>query len=208
MKIVVTAGPTREALDPVRFLSNRSSGRMGFAIAGAAARAGHAVRLIAGPVARATPAGVERTDVVSAREMYAAVSAAVSWCDALVMAAAVADWRPRVAHPAKLKKQAAPMQLELERTVDILATIRRMKGDRIFVGFAAETGDPQREAARKLDAKGLDMIVANDISRPDTGFEVATNAVSFVEAVGVTRTIATAPKSEIAAEIIKWLEAR
>ncbi len=207
MNVLVTAGPTREAIDPVRFLSNRSSGRMGFAIAAAAVEAGHAVRLIAGPVALDTPAGVERIDVVSAAEMCAAVTDFVPWCNALVMAAAVADWRPAVVSDQKLKKGGGSMQLTLERTADILESIRGLKGDRTFVGFAAETGDPTAEAKRKLVAKGLDMILANDVSQPDAGFEVETNAVTFIVPEGAERHIDTAPKAVIAAAIVKWIEA-
>ncbi|MBT3295883.1 MAG: hypothetical protein HN919_07435 [Verrucomicrobia bacterium] len=208
MNILVTAGPTREALDPVRFLSNRSSGRMGYAIAAAAAQAGHAVRLISGPVALETPAGVERIDVVSAQAMADAVQAHVTWCEALVMAAAVADWRPATVSPAKLKKHAGTLTLELERTPDILASVQPLKGARIYVGFAAETGDPEAEARRKLAAKGLDLIVANDVSRPDAGFEVATNAVMLIDSDGSLRQIETAPKAEIASELVTWIEAR
>jgi phosphopantothenoylcysteine synthetase/decarboxylase len=208
MNFLVTAGPTREAIDPVRFLSNRSSGRMGYAIAAAAARAGHGVRLISGPVMLETPEGVERIDVVSAEAMRIAVTAALPWCDALVMAAAVADWRPVAVSDHKLKKGDGPMRFELERTVDVLESIKPFKGDKVFVGFAAETGDPVAEATRKLTAKGLDMIVANDVSRPDAGFEVETNAVTFIEPHGATRHIETAPKAEIAAEIVRWVEGR
>ncbi|MDP6491157.1 MAG: phosphopantothenoylcysteine decarboxylase [Kiritimatiellia bacterium] len=206
--MLVTAGPTREAIDPVRFLSNRSSGRMGFAVAAKAAEAGHAVRLVAGPVTLETPTGVERIDVVSAGEMCDAVTEHVAWCHALVMAAAVADWRPAVVGSRKLKKGEGPLGLQLERTTDILQSISHRKGERIFVGFAAETGDPEAEATRKLAAKSLDMIVANDVSRPDAGFEVDTNAVTFIDQNGTTRHIETAPKSEIAAEIVTWIEGR
>ena len=208
MNILVTAGPTREAIDPVRFLSNRSSGRMGYAIAAAAAQAGHVVRLISGPVALEAPAGVERIDVVSAQAMAAAVHAHVTWCEALVMAAAVADWRPVTVSPAKLKKHAGALTLELERTPDVLASVRPLKGARLYVGFAAETGDPEPEARRKLAAKGLDLIVANDVSRPDAGFEVATNAVLLIDSDGGMRQIETAPKAEIASEIMAWIDAR
>ncbi len=208
MNMLVTAGPTREAIDPVRFLSNRSSGKMGFAVAAAGAAAGYKVRLIAGPVALPTPPGVERVDVVSAAEMYEAVSRQVAWCDALVMAAAVADWRPAVPAAHKLKKSAATLHLELVRTVDILTALKPVKGARVFVGFAAETGDPAVEAARKLAAKGLDMIVANDVSRADAGFEVDTNAVTLIEPGGTAVSIATAPKSEIARAIVAWISRR
>ncbi|NQU40296.1 MAG: phosphopantothenoylcysteine decarboxylase [Lentisphaerae bacterium] len=206
MKILVTAGPTREAIDPVRFLSNRSSGRMGYAIATVARDAGHIVRLISGPVALSTPTGVERIDVISAHELAAAVLAALPWCDALIMAAAVADWRPVTTSDVKLKKQAGPLTLELERTEDVLGLVQPLKGNRIVVGFAAETGDPVPEATRKLSAKGLDMIVANDISQPNAGFEVETNAVTLIEADGTTRQIDTAPKAKIAAAIVAWVE--
>jgi len=181
---------------------------MGFAVASAAAEAGHAVRLITGPVALEAPAGVERIDIVSAGEMCRAVTEHVPWCDALIMAAAVADWRPVASSDRKLKKDDGPMRLELERTADVLTSIKPLKGAKLFVGFAAETGDPIPEATRKLEAKGLDMIVANDVSRSDAGFEVETNAVTLIEADGATRQIETAPKCEIAAEIVKWVEGR
>ena len=166
------------------------------------------MHLISGPVALETPAGVERIDVVSAQAMADAVQAHVPWCDALVMAAAVADWRPATVSPAKLKKHAGMMTLELERTPDVLASVRPLKGARIYVGFAAETGNPEAEARRKLAAKGLDLIVANDVSRPDAGFEVATNAVMLIDSDGGMRQIETAPKARIAAEIVAWIDAR
>lgn len=208
MNILVTAGPTREAIDPVRFLSNRSSGRMGYAIAAAAAAAGHEVRLISGPVALDAPAAVDRVDVISAQDMAVAVAAHVPWCDALIMAAAVADWRPAAVSGSKLKKHAGPMMLELERTPDVLESVKSLKGRRTYIGFAAETGDPTAEATRKVVAKGLDLIVANDVSRPDAGFEVDANAVTFIEANGATRQIDTSPKADIARAIVEWAEDR
>ena len=167
LRLLVTAGPTREAIDPVRYLSNESSGRMGFAIAAAAARAGHAVTLIAGPVALETPAEVERIDVVSAREMLAAARVAFRACDVLVMAAAVADWRPARVRPGKWRAKdagAARARLELVRNPDILATLASRKGARIVCGFALETGSGERRARAKLARKRLDCIALNHAS--------------------------------------------
>ncbi len=184
MKILVTAGATREAIDPVRFLSNRSTGKMGYAVAGVAVERGHEVRLVSGPVAMDEPGGVSVVRVVSAADMLDAVLADFGWCDVLVMCAAVADWRPRVVAEQKMKKFDAGdgMTLELERTVDILQAVGDVKQSQVVVGFAAETENMLSEARRKLVAKGLDMIVANDVSRADAGFEVDTNAVTFVTA--------------------------
>ena len=179
-RFLISAGPTREHLDPVRFLSNRSTGKMGFAIAAAAAAAGHSVQLVAGPVTLPCPPGVARTDVVSARDMLAALEERLADADILVMTAAVADWRPREASATKLKKRDMSATLELVPNPDILATLAARKGGRFFVGFAAETGDPLPEAARKLAAKGLDLIVANDVSKPDAGFAVDTNRVTLL----------------------------
>ena len=207
LRILVTAGPTREHLDPVRFLSNRSTGRMGFAIAAAAAAAGHAVTLVAGPVELATPPGVARVDVVSARDMLAAVADRLPEAEVLIMCAAVADWRPRATSAVKLKKRAMAATLELEPNPDILATLRPLKGGRIFVGFAAETGDPLPEARRKLADKGLDLIVANDVSQPDAGFAVETNRVTLVPRTGPAEALPLMSKRDVAAHIVAWVEA-
>jgi phosphopantothenoylcysteine decarboxylase/phosphopantothenate--cysteine ligase len=164
---VVSAGPTREYVDPVRYLSNESSGRMGFCIAAALARRGARVILIAGPVALDTPLGVERVDVVSARDMLAAVRKAVRAADALVMSAAVADWRPTRKLAGKWRKKDggnASASLELTRNPDILASVARNKGERLMLGFALETGDGERRAQSKLRRKNLDYIVLNDES--------------------------------------------
>jgi phosphopantothenoylcysteine decarboxylase / phosphopantothenate---cysteine ligase len=206
MRILVTAGPTREHLDPVRFLSNRSTGRMGFAVAQCAAARGHAVTLVAGPVERDTPAGVARVDVVSARDMLAAVRAHLPACDALVMCAAVADWRPRRASAVKLKKRDLQSVLELEPNPDILTRVAALKGARLFVGFAAETGDPQAEARRKLADKGLDLIVANDVSQPDAGFAVDTNRVTLIPRTGEAHALPLLSKREVAERILIWME--
>ena len=208
MRFLVTAGPTREHLDPVRFLSNRSTGRMGFAVAAAAAEAGHDVTLVAGPVALATPPGATRVDVVSARDMLAAVQARLDDADVLVMTAAVADWRPRHTAAAKLKKTEMNPVIELEPNPDILKTLAPAKGGRLFVGFAAETGDPLPEARRKLAAKGLDLIVANDVSRVDSGFAVETNRVTLIGAEGTFAPLPLMAKLDVAREIVRWCEAR
>jgi phosphopantothenoylcysteine decarboxylase / phosphopantothenate---cysteine ligase len=163
-RVLVTAGPTREAIDPVRYLSNESSGRMGFAIAAAAARAGHPTTLIAGPVDLATPVGVRRVDVVSARQMLAACRREFPRCDVLYMAAAVADWRPRRRRREKWRKQGGRKGialLELVENPDILRSLARRKGPRLVVGFALETGDGLERARSKLVRKGADYIVLN-----------------------------------------------
>lgn len=166
-RVVVTAGPTREHVDPVRYLSNESSGRMGFAIAAAAARAGCTVTLVAGPVSLSTPDGVTRVDVVSARNMLEAVRAAFAEADALYMSAAVSDWRPRRKLAGKWRKKddgSRSASLELVRNPDILASVARQKGDRLVVGFALETGDGIRRAKAKMRRKGTDYVVLNDAS--------------------------------------------
>lgn len=208
MKFLVTAGPTREHLDPVRFLSNRSTGRMGFAVAAAAAERGHAVTLVAGPVALSAPAGVRRVDVVSARAMLAEVQRLLPEHDVLVMTAAVADWRPKDCSALKLKKSAMHPVVELEPNPDILLTVRPLKGERIFVGFAAETGDPAAEARRKLEEKGLDLIVANDVTQPDAGFAVETNRVTLLSRDGEPVRLPLQSKLEVGRALIAWIEER
>jgi len=207
MHILVTAGPTREHLDPIRFLSNRSTGKMGFAVAQAAVERGHRVTLVAGPVSLPTPQGVERVDVVSAREMLAAVEHALPNSDALVMTAAVADWRPEQAAATKLKKRETPPLLRLLPNPDILETLAPLKGKRVFVGFAAETGDPTQEAQRKLAAKGLDLIVANDVTAPGAGFAVDTNQVTFISAAAPPQPFPLQSKRDVGRAIVQWLEA-
>ena len=164
MKLVVTAGPTRERWDAVRYLSNRSSGKMGFALAGEAARRGAEVVLVSGPAALADPPGVRVVRVESAAQMYEAVKSEWADAQALVMAAAVADYRPVDPSARKRKKGDAPLAVELERTTDILAELSSEKGERILVGFAAETDDVVDRAKEKLERKGLDFIVANRVS--------------------------------------------
>ncbi|HVN86204.1 MAG TPA: bifunctional phosphopantothenoylcysteine decarboxylase/phosphopantothenate--cysteine ligase CoaBC [Candidatus Binatia bacterium] len=182
--VLVTAGPNREPIDPVRFISNRSTGKMGFALAAAAWRRGADVTLIAGPTSLSTPHGVRRIDVTTAESMHRAVSAEFERASVVLMSAAVADYRPTRVASQKVKKTAGPMAIELERTVDILADIAPRKGRRIVAGFAAETESVLANAQRKLREKHLDLIVANDVSRSDAGFEVDTNAVTIVSVDG------------------------
>ena len=206
LRIVVTAGPTREWLDPVRFLSNPSSGRMGFAIAEAAARRGHDTTLVAGPVSLATPSGVKRIDVETAREMAATVRAAlrggVPTATVLVAAAAVADWRPARRAAKKLKKTAMSGVLRLVRNPDVLASARGCRK----VGFAAETGDPEKEALRKMREKSLEAIVANDVSEPGSGFGTATNRATLYRRDGTHVAFPPMSKKALAARIIAEIE--
>ena len=229
MRIVVTAGPTREHLDPVRFLSNPSTGKMGFAIAAEAARRGHDVTLIAGPVALKTPKGVHRVDVTSAREMLAAVRDAVAsdrrrprrlalngavggGADSTVFisTAAVADWRPAKCAAKKLKKSQMSGTLKLVRNPDILKTLHRSikqsnnpNNQTIrLIGFAAETNDVLREAARKCREKGLSFIVANDVSEKGCGFGTDTNRVTFVFPDGTLRRFPLMTKRMVAKRIL------
>lgn len=175
VRVLVTAGGTREAIDAVRFVANRSSGKMGHAVAGAAARRGAAVTLVT-TVSRPVAAGVERVEVETAEEMAQAVLARAGTADVVVMAAAVADFRPKAPSPGKLKKRDGVPEVVLEPTPDILATLgERKPAGQVLVGFAAETDDLRRNAAAKLDAKNVDIMVANDVSGPDAGFEVDTN---------------------------------
>ena len=199
-RLVVTAGPTHEAVDPVRYLANRATGKMGFALAAAAAARGAEVTLVAGPVsdALATPAGVRRVDVVSAAEMYAATCAAFEDADAAVLNAAVADYTP--AHPAdhKLKKSRERLDtLELVESADILADLSAAKGDRVVVGFAAETDDVVTHAQAKLERKGCDLIVAHDVSAARSTFGADTDHVLFVDADGVEES-ETLPLTQVA----------
>ena len=213
MKFVVTAGPTREFIDPVRFLSNPSTGRMGFAVARAARAAGHEVTLIAGPVALKTPRGVRRVDVVSARDMFAAVLDEVVDADALVMTAAVADWRPARCAARKLKKSEMDGTLRLVRNPDILKTLNRylhtgttgiLPVALIRIGFAAETGEPAAEAARKCREKGLDLVVGNDVTAHGSGFGTATNRVTFVTSDGRVQHLPLMSKLAVARRIVSF----
>lgn len=199
MKIVVTAGPTREFLDPVRFLSNPSTGKMGFAIAAEAARRGHAVTLVAGPVVLKTPKGVRRVDVVSARDMLKRVRAVGA--DLLIATAAVADWRPARCAAKKLKKREMDGTLRLVRNPDILKTVKGLRK----VGFAAETNDVLAEAARKCREKHLEFIVANDVTQRGSGFGTDTNRVTVVYPDGRTRAFPLLTKRQVAKRLLDLL---
>lgn len=199
-RVLVTAGPTREPLDPVRYLSNRSSGRMGFAVAAAAAAAGAEVTLVAGPVALASPPGVARVDVETAQQMFDAVAERAAVNDILIAAAAVADYRPETAAAGKIKKTDAAMTLELARTRDILAETAAAHPDLFAVGFAAETDDMETYARGKLRDKGLDMVVGNEVG-PDKAFDREDNTLYVCWPGGETR-FATASKTALARDLV------
>lgn len=202
--LVVSAGPTFEDLDPVRFLGNRSSGRMGFAVAAAAAGAGARVTLVAGPVALATPAGVERVDVRSAAQMHEAVLAAVAGADAYVGAAAVADYRPVQVAAGKIKKEAGHLQVALERTVDILADLGARADRPLLVGFAAETAELDRYARDKLARKGLDLVAGNLVGE-GRGFEREDNHLVLYFRDGRRQDLGEAPKAMLARRLVAVL---
>jgi phosphopantothenoylcysteine decarboxylase/phosphopantothenate--cysteine ligase len=207
--VVVTAGPTYEDIDAVLYVGNRSSGKMGYAVAAEAARRGARVVLVSGPTHLTSPTGVEVVGVRSAHEMRGAVQQHAADADIVVMAAAVADYAPEARAAGKIEKTEAPMELRLVRTPDILAELGRGRrgATPVLVGFAAESGDPVVRAREKLQRKRADFIVANDISRADAGFEVDMNAVTIVSADGDEH-VPLAPKAEIAAAILDRAEAR
>ena len=205
--VVVTAGPTREAVDPVRFLSNRSSGRMGVAIAEAAWRRGASVHLIVGPVSIPLPPTFPVEHVESTIDMLAAVKRALEKADALVMAAAPADFRPADVASAKIKKSSAPSTIPLTATPDILReTIAERAGRVVTIGFALETDDVLVHAREKLAPKGLDLIVVNDAREPGAGFEVETNRVTILAPDGTSDALPLQSKREVAEAIVDRLE--
>jgi phosphopantothenoylcysteine decarboxylase/phosphopantothenate--cysteine ligase len=207
--VLVTAGGTREPLDPVRAITNRSSGKMGYAIAEEAARRGAEVILVSAPTALPTPAEVRRIDVETALEMRDAVLAELPRATVVIAAAAVADFRPAQRASHKIKKNAlgdAPIQIELVRNPDILAAVGADPTPRVVVGFAAESRDLVAEARRKLGAKGCDLMVANDITRTGAGFEGDTNAVAFVWPGGEVEELAVCPKPEVARALLDRVE--
>jgi phosphopantothenoylcysteine decarboxylase/phosphopantothenate--cysteine ligase len=197
-RLVVTAGPTQEPIDPVRFVSNRSSGKMGFAIARAAWRRGAEVRLVSGPSPLATPVGVERIDTVSAAEMLDTTSRNFPWCTALVMAAAIADFRPAEPALQKVKKDEAGLTLRMAGIADEMPRLAAKKGERILVGFAAETENLETNALDKLKRKRLDLIVANDVTQEGAGFSVDTNIVTLIGADGRMEPYPKMSKDEVA----------
>jgi phosphopantothenoylcysteine decarboxylase/phosphopantothenate--cysteine ligase len=183
-KILITAGPTREHIDPVRFISNRSSGRMGYAIAEAASDAGYEVTLISGPVSLSPPTGIETISIDSAQDMYEAVMTQIKNTDIFISTAAVADYRPAKQAEQKLKKTATTLQLNLEPTPDILASVSKLENPPFTVGFAAETNNLVEYAKKKLVAKKLDMIAANQVGIEGLGFDSEDNALSLFWADG------------------------
>jgi phosphopantothenoylcysteine decarboxylase/phosphopantothenate--cysteine ligase len=199
--VLVTAGPTCEDLDPVRFLTNRSSGRMGFAVAEAAATRGAHVILISGPVSLDTPAGVTRVDVRTTEEMHGAVLANLDRATVVVMAAAVADYRPVVSHASKLKRGTEHLSIEFEPTADILAEVSRRRGERLLIGFAAETEHVAEHARRKLKEKAVDLIVANDVTAPGAGFDHDTNIVTIFRNDGREQSLPKLTKIQVAHRI-------
>ncbi len=207
--IVITAGPTLEDIDPVRFVGNRSSGRMGYALAAAALRRGAVVTLVTGPTHLTPPHGAEVVQVRSAAEMHAAVMERAAGCDAVIMSAAVADYTPAERSPHKVKKSDGPVTITFHRTKDILGELGKLPSRKqrrpVLIGFAAETKNVVAYAQDKLTQKGVDLVVANDVSRSDAGFDVETNAVTLVSAGG-TEELPLQTKSAVAATILDRVE--
>jgi phosphopantothenoylcysteine decarboxylase/phosphopantothenate--cysteine ligase len=202
LTVLITAGPTCEDLDPVRFLTNRSSGKMGYAVAEAAARRGARVILVSGPTSLDAPAGVHRIDVRTADEMHRAVAEKFPECSIAIFAAAVADYRPVAKSEQKIKRDKEPVTLSLQPTTDILASMAKNKGDRLIVGFAAETQGVAENARKKLVAKNADMIVANDVTAEGAGFDHDTNIVTLFARDGRDLPLPRMSKSEVAQRIL------
>lgn len=203
MKFVITAGPTREPLDPVRYLSNRSSGKMGYAIAAAALEEKHEVTLISGPVAITPPLGAEVVQVTTGDEMFTALSARIDDCDVFVMCAAVCDYKPAHYAPQKMKKERGFFSLALEPTRDILASLTNGPRRSFVVGFAAETQALAANAARKLAEKNCDLLVANDVSRADIGMDSDENELVIFFKTGAQIKLSRAKKTELAHALLK-----
>lgn len=203
IRCLITAGPTREFIDPVRFISNPSTGKMGFALAEAALEAGWNVDLVAGPVSLEEPDGAILYPVVTAEEMFHQVDALFDACDVLIMTAAVSDFRPVVQHKQKEKKGDASMSVEFERTTDILKTMTERKAQQTVVGFAAETNDVEIYAKKKLSEKNLDFIVANEVGQAGTGFAADSNEVILIAADGSSVNLGPSSKAAIAQELIQ-----
>lgn len=206
VRVAINAGPTREPVDPVRVLTNRSSGKMGFALAQALAQAGAEVRLIAGPVALPSPAGVQRIDVETAADMLDASLAAASEAEIFIGTAAIADYRPAQAEPGKIKKSASRLSLKLERTEDVISAVRKAHPELFIVGFAAETDDLAKYARDKLKRKGLDMVAANWVGA-GRAFDQDHNALQVFWAGG-EKTLAQAPKRELASALVELIAER
>jgi phosphopantothenoylcysteine decarboxylase/phosphopantothenate--cysteine ligase len=206
LNVLITAGPTRERLDPVRYLTNRSSGKMGFAVASAAREAGAHVTLVTGPVYLPTPAGITRINVESARDMYAAVHRHVADADVFIAAAAVADYQPVTVAKQKIKKQLGTVKLDLEAAPDILKSVAEMAKRPFVVGFAAETNDVEENARAKLKRKKLDMIAANEVG-DGKAFDCEDNALKVLWPNGMID-ISRAPKIDVARELIALIAKR
>jgi phosphopantothenoylcysteine decarboxylase/phosphopantothenate--cysteine ligase len=202
-RILITAGPTQEPIDPVRFITNLSSGKMGYALAKMARRRGAEVILITGPTSASLPRkDIEWVPVKTAEEMRKAVLAHVKPCSVVIKAAAVADYRPKDVHSKKIKKKDASLSLDMERTVDILAEIGKQKGKRILIGFAAETDDLIANAQKKLQAKNLDLVIANDVA---VGFAGDTNQIKILFRTGETKDLPLMTKEEVSQAILDEL---
>lgn len=208
--VLITAGGTQEPLDPVRSLTNRSSGKQGFALAQAALDRGAQVTLITGPTYLSTPVGARRVDVETAEQMQAAIQDSLQQSDVLIMAAAVADFRPSTRAAEKIKKSEGVPTITLESTIDILSEIGEQRADSgrpaVLVGFAAESEAVEQNARRKLTEKGLDLIVANDISAADSGFGVDTNRVTIIDADGSLQSLPLLSKMEVAERVLERVE--
>ena len=205
-KVLITAGPTHEPIDPVRFISNHSSGKMGIAIAEAALAGGAEVTLICGPSHVQSSSGVRRINVQSAQNMYDAVMAEQADHDVLILSAAVADYRPRTVADNKIKKQSAKLTIELEPTPDILASLGKMKrADQLLVGFALETENELENAKGKLSRKNCDLIVLNSLQDPGAGFGHDTNKVSILDRHNNISTFELKSKAEVATDILRTI---
>jgi phosphopantothenoylcysteine decarboxylase/phosphopantothenate--cysteine ligase len=200
--VLVTAGPTREPLDPVRYLSNRSSGKMGYAMAEAAAARGARVILVSGPTSLPPPQGADLIRVETAQEMHDAVLSELEAATVVIKAAAVADYRPKRVADRKIKKDETVPEVTLESTPDILAEVGKRKERRVLVGFAAETDDLVANARKKLQRKNLDLVVANDVRQPGAGFDSDTNVVKIVDPQGGVEELPLLPKRAVADRIL------
>jgi phosphopantothenoylcysteine decarboxylase/phosphopantothenate--cysteine ligase len=201
-QILVSAGPTHEDLDPVRFLTNRSTGKMGYALAKMARRRGAEVCLVSGPSSLTPPPGVELVQVRSALEMHQALASRFPQSDALIMSAAVGDYRPVGFAEQKIKRDQEEMLVKLTRNPDILESLGAHKSDKVMVGFAAETQDILLHAQQKLERKHLDLIVANDVSAPDSGFAVDTNRVTLIHRTGEVESLPLLSKEDAADRVL------
>lgn len=204
-KVVITAGPTRERIDPVRFLTNFSSGKMGYALAEAAVRLGAETILVSGPVSLPIPLGVKIDNVESAEEMLQAVLAHFDSADIVIKTAAVADYRPKIIHEQKMKKQLGDSTLELERTIDILMTLGQKKSHQLVIGFAAETNNVEAYAQEKLIKKNADYIIANDVTRADSGFGTDTNTVVVIGKENYRKHFDNMTKKELAIQLFQTI---